>query len=207
MKECCSKSRHLSNIRTIKLPTYSPNYSEELSDESLGGDSEDDMSEEEQWQSQHINYEHAATREAMDKLVAGLAPHEYGKMPPSYYNNSQKVAPPTIESDVVGNNTSNMNTLPAIASKTIREPILMRDKYEGVDSDDESDEEVEDDESEEERPQVVGEVEIDMAEEEEEFLEFARQLLDISDKQWNEILRDRKERNGSCIFHLFVFAR
>jgi hypothetical protein len=205
LKERCSKSRHLSNTKTDKLLTYLHNDSEELSDQSLGSDSEGDDSEGEQWQSQHINYEHAATKEAMDKLVAGLAPHEYGKMPPSFYNNSQKVAPTTVESDVVGSNTSHMNTLPEISNKPIREPILMRDKYEGVDSDDESDEEVEDDESEEERPQVIGEVDIDMGEEEEEFLEFARQTLGISDKQWNEILQDRKERNGLCALHFSCY--
>ncbi|KAF7784710.1 transcriptional regulator family: SGT1 [Agaricus bisporus var. burnettii] len=169
---------------------------EELSDESLGGDSEDDMSEEEQWQSQHINYEHAGTREAVDKLVTGLAPHEYGKMPSSYYSNSQKVAPTTVESDVVAETPSSTNTRSGTSSKPIRAPILMRDKYEGIDSDDETDEEIDDDESEEERPEVVGEVEIDMGEEEEEFLEFARQTLGISDKQWKDILQDRKERNA-----------
>lgn len=81
----------------------------------------------------------------------------------------------------------------------------MRDKYEGVDSDDETDEEIDDDESEEERPEVVGEVEIDMGEEEEEFLEFARQTLGISDKQWKDILQDRKERNGFVCSQNLVF--
>ncbi|KAK2462036.1 hypothetical protein APHAL10511_006499 [Amanita phalloides] len=120
----------------------------------------------------------AERQAAMEKLVPALDPSEYGKMPPSF-SSSQRVTPITSTQD-----------------KPIRPPILPRDKYEGVDSDDESDEEEEDAESEEDRPQVVGEVEIDMAEEEEEFLEFSRQALGISDEQWNEIIRDRKSRGA-----------
>ncbi len=127
---------------------------------------------------------------AMDKLVPALEPSEYGKMPPSY-SSSQRVTSATIKTDKV--ETS------AAQEKPIRPPILPRDKYEGVDSDDETDEEDEDEESEEEMPQVVGEVEIDMQEEEEEFLEFSRQALGISDDQWNDIIRDRKSRGGEQI--------
>jgi hypothetical protein len=65
-----------------------------------------------------------------------------------------------------------------------------------VDSDDETDEDDQGDESEEECPQVIGEIEIDMEEEEEEFLEFSRQALGISNEQWQEILEDRKNRGA-----------
>jgi len=47
----------------------------------------------------------AAAKEAMDKLVPGLNPNEYGKMPATYYANSQKVAPITIGTDVVEETT------------------------------------------------------------------------------------------------------
>jgi hypothetical protein len=66
-----------------------------------------------------------------------------------------------------------------------------------VDSDDETDEEeVVDDESDEDKPQVVGDIEIDMGEEEEEFLEFSRQALGITDEQWHGIIQDRQGRGG-----------
>lgn len=95
----------------------------------------------------------------------------------------------------------------------MRPPIIPRDRYDGVDSDDETDEEeFEDDESEEDRPQVVGEIEIDMDEEEEEFLEFSRQALGITDEQWSTIIKDRKDRGGmspiwpsKCIFEIHYF--
>ena len=127
---------------------------------------------------------------AMDKLVPALEPSEYGKMPASF-SSSQRVAPTTIKTDKVETSIAQ--------EKPIRPPILPRDKYEGVDSDDETDEEDQDEESEEDMPQVVGEVEIDMEQEEEEFLEFSRQALGISDDQWNEIIRDRRSRGGEQI--------
>ncbi|KAG1755004.1 SGT1 protein-domain-containing protein [Suillus paluster] len=54
----------------------------------------------------------------------------------------------------------------------------------------------EDVESEEDRPQVVGDIEVDMDEEEAEFLEFSRQALGISDQQWGDIIKDRKGRGA-----------
>lgn len=148
---------------------------------------------------------------AMDKLVPALEPSEYGKMPSSFHSASQRMAPTNIETDIIEEPVKDQGdgkTKPGLKQKPIRPPIIPRDKYEGVDSDDESDEEgMEDDESEEDRPQVVGEVEIDMAEEEEEFLEFSRQALGITDEQWSDIIKDRKKRDGSSwtsqagIFH------
>lgn len=152
---------------------------------------------------------------AMDKLVPGLEPSEYGQMPASFHANSQRVAP-TMETgveeklfEVKGEkaSTSPESPLkPLSPMKPIRQPILPRDKYDGVDSDDETDEEdppERDDESDEDQPQVVGEVEVDMGQEEEEFLEFSRQALGISDEQWGDIVRDRKDRGGESTSTLF----
>ncbi|KAG5648215.1 hypothetical protein DXG03_006170 [Asterophora parasitica] len=146
----------------------------------------------------------AARQADMDKLVPALEASEYGKMPSSFHSNSQRIAPTNIDTDVVEN--AEQDGKPAAEpsspeqprTKPIRQPIIRRDKYDGVDSDDATDEEeeVEDDESDEDRPQVVGDIEIDMGEEEEEFLEFSRQALGISDDQWNEIIRDRQKRGA-----------
>lgn len=133
-----------------------------------------------------------ARQSAMDKLVPELAPSEYGKMPASFHNNSQKLSQSTKESHERPGNSAKIGS----PSKPIRPPILPRNEFDGV-SDDETDEEsADDEEDEEDRPQVVGEIEVDMAEEEEEFLEFSRQTLGITDGQWNDIIRDRKTRGA-----------
>lgn len=147
-----------------------------------------------------------ARQAMMDTLVPGLEPSEYGKMPPSFHRNSQRVAQAAMETDVaneVDQTSENTTTVTSQSMqslrKPIRPPIIPRDQYDGVDSDDETDEEdgvVEDEESEEEKPQVVGEIEIDMEEEQEEFLEFARQALGVTDQQWAEIIQDRQGRGG-----------
>ncbi|EMD41652.1 hypothetical protein CERSUDRAFT_90221 [Gelatoporia subvermispora B] len=152
----------------------------------------------------------AARQEAMDKLVPALDPSEYGKMPPSYYSNSQRTAPVTMDTEVreeilpKDSDATTTNTEPR--KRSIRPPILPRDKYEGVDSDDETDEEdeVEDEEEEEERPQVVGDVEIDMTEEQDEFIEFARQALGMSDEQWSDLLKERKGRGAFVPTHVIM---
>lgn len=164
----------------------SQKFSEQFSDEEFS-DEEMADSEESDTEMDKKEMDDAERLAAMDKLVPALEPSEYGKMPPSF-SSSQRVASTTIKTDKVETSTAH--------EKPIRPPILSRDKYEGVDSDDETDEEDQDEESEEEMPQVVGEVEIDMQEEEEEFLEFSRQALGISDDQWNEIIRDRRSRGG-----------
>ena len=137
----------------------------------------------------------SARRTAMEKLVPGLEPSEYGKMPELFHSNSQKVTRPTMETVVEEIKPDGETTSPV---KLIRKPILPRNDFDGVDSDDETDEEAfgDNDDSEDERPQVVGEIELDMEEEEEEFLEFSRQTLGISDEQWGEIIRDRRGRGG-----------
>ena len=187
----------------------------ELSEEEFPSEHEDNMQQDEDEQEKARK---ATRQEAMDKLVPALDPADYGKMPPEYYSNSQRVAPVTMESEQ-GQVTAQSSPAGAVsraggtatapsgtstkdegvkASKPIRRPILPRDKFDGVDSDDETDEEGGEDgeESEEDRPQVVGEIEIDMDNEREEFLEFSRTTLGISDDMWNDILRERKERGG-----------
>jgi len=159
---------------------------EEFSDEPIASDSDDE--------------DRAARQAAMDKLVPALDASDYGKMPASYHSNSQRVAPSTMETEAeeVVQSSSEPSDIPKPRVKPIRQPIFPRDKFDGVDSDDETDEEDanQDDESDEDRPQVVGEIEIDMGEEQEEFLEFSRQALGISDQQWHEILQDRKGRGA-----------
>jgi anti-sigma28 factor (negative regulator of flagellin synthesis) len=174
----------------------------------------------------------ASRKEAMDNLVAPLAPEEYGKMPASFHENSQRVGDAADEDqEEVEEQAITRSGLGGIdeyskkedAPFSMRPPILPRDKYEGVDSDDESDSDEDsgvgrndlgsmkigplpsdEEDSDEDRPQVVGDIEIDMGEEEAEFLEFSRKALGISDKQWNEIIEERKERGGAwiCNTHL-----
>jgi hypothetical protein len=133
----------------------------------------------------------------MDKLVPALQPSEYGIMPASF-SNSQKISR-EVELDATDINKDTTSEEPsALPTKPFRQPIFPKDDFDGVDSDDETDEEEDDniDEEEDERPQVVGDIEIDMGEEEAEFLEFSRQALGISDDQWNDIITDRKDRGG-----------
>lgn len=127
----------------------------------------------------------------MDRLVPGLEPQEYGRMPAKFHANSQRTAPEKMDTDA----PLVEDTAPS-PSKTPRQPILTRERYDGVDSDDETDDEAMDPESEEDQPQVVGDIEVDMGEEEEEFLEFSRQALGISNEQWEEIVKERKGRGG-----------
>ncbi|OSD05949.1 SGT1-domain-containing protein [Trametes coccinea BRFM310] len=150
--------------------------------------------------------ERKARQEAMDKLVPGIDPSEYGKMPPSFHRNSQRTAPVTLETEVREELPSGGSSRPSegIRTRSIRPPLIPRDKYDGVDSDDETDEEDEggQGEDDEDHPQVVGEVEIDMAEEEEEFIEFARQALGVSDEQWRDILKERGARGAYVPTHV-----
>lgn len=187
-------------------------FSELLSDEELSDDDDDgdgDGDGDESQDSEHdedvvmtdtLNDEQRAARQkAMDDLVPGLPASEYGTMPPSYYN-SQRVTRTTMETEVREefSESGPKNVETPSQQRSIRPPILPRDEYEGVvDSDDESEEEV-DEEEEEEQPQVVGEVEIDMEEEQDEFLEFARQALGVTDEEWTSIIDERKSRGGRC---------
>lgn len=172
---------------------------ENFSDEKFSDDEDEPVADE------------AARQEAMAKLVPALSEAEYGQMPASF--NTQRVSKVTIETETVEETDPAISQFsasePALEitsparTRSIRPPILPRDKYEGVDSDDESSSsdplaggDEEDIESEEDRPQVVGDVEVDMDEEEAEFLEFSRQALGISDQQWGDIIQDRKGRGA-----------
>ncbi|KAG9314597.1 SGT1 protein-domain-containing protein [Chiua virens] len=153
----------------------------------------------------------SARRQAMDCLVPALPASEYGQMPASF--NTQRVAKTTILTEQVEtgvlkidasvNDTVMGEPTRSAQARPIRPPLLPRDKYEGVDSDDESSSsdplaggDDEDGESEEDRPQVVGDIEVDMDEEEAEFLEFSRQALGISDKMWDDIIQERRGRGA-----------
>lgn len=138
---------------------------------------------------------------AKSQLVPGLEPGEYGKMPPLFYANSQKVAPnPEPEDEQPTRPATNRDKEPLSVRRPIRPPILPRDKFDGVDSDDETDEDelvAGNEDSDEDHPELIGEVEPDMDEEEEEFLEFSRRALGISNEQWNDIINERKNRGGT----------
>lgn len=179
-------------------------HSETSSDDE--GDADEEDFSDEKFSDSDDEYEsvfdEAARQEAMSKLVPSLPDDEYGQMPASF--NTQRVSKATIETEMVDATHSTL-TQPSATPRprSIRPPILPRDKYEGVDSDDESSDsdplaggDEEDVESEEDRPQVVGDVEVNMDEEEAEFLEFSRQALGISDEQWGNIIEDRKGRGG-----------
>jgi hypothetical protein len=139
---------------------------------------------------------------AMDNLVPPLDASEYGKMPSTYYRNSQQTAPAEKPHEDKPEEPQEV--------KAARPLIFPRDKFDGVDSDDETDSDEErlnevgnrdgeNSESEDERPQVVGEVEIDMAEEQEEFLRFSREALGITPQMWEGIVKDRNDRGGRLI--------
>lgn len=63
-----------------------------------------------------------------------------------------------------------------------------------------------DEESEEDRPTVVGDIEVDMEAEEEEFLRFSREALGITEDEWNDILNDRTKRGGKLMHVYDVYA-
>lgn len=147
----------------------------------------------------------------MDALVAPLEPGEYGKMPPEYHHhNSQRTAPATVESDLCLSAISPPTITSASADismdppyKPFRKPIW-KDKFDGVDSDDETTDEDgeglgDSEEDEEDCPQVEGEIEIDMEQEQEEFLRFTREALGIDDQVWEKIISDRVKRGGESI--------
>lgn len=203
---------------SIDIPLFFPFvYSEAFSDED-GTDSDDNEgvfsderfsdSDDEDSDAESGKAMEAARQQAMDNLVPALPASEYGQMPASF--NTQRMAKTTILTEQVeagppkatgANDTGIGESSPPL--RRIRPPLLPRDKYEGVDSDDESSSsdplvggDDEDSESEEDRPQVVGEIEVDMNEEEAEFLEFSRQTLGISDEMWDDIIQERRERGG-----------
>lgn len=182
----------------------------DFSEEEFPSDVDSDMEEEK------TEMNESDRTAAMDKLIPALDPSDYGKMPASFYSNSQRTAPSNdnahdadAESEEArskeGSSTVKDNSKGQLLQRPIRRPILPRDNFDGVDSDDETDSEEEvgaglpDDgeDSDEDRPQVVGDVEVDMGAEEEEFLEFARQSLGLDDKMWAQFIDERNDRGGT----------
>jgi hypothetical protein len=150
--------------------------------------------------------ERARRKARMDALVAPLEPGEYGKMPPEYRHGNSQTTATAIDETESSAPTSKPTTTADTLSRPIRRPIFQRDKFDGVDSDDETTDEEEGgpleegEEDEEDRPQVVGEVEIDMDQEQEDFIRFSRELLGIDDDAWANIIADREKRGGRYSF-------
>lgn len=190
-----SKGQHLTSEYRVASNELKLNRgnSEVLSDEAdMSGlsDSDDESTSE-----SHAD-DITERRAAMDKLVPALDPSDYGKMPPSFHSNSQSVKKITVETE-----SSPIEDIPKgdVSPPTpIRPLVFPRDEFDGVeDSDDESEEAIGgDEEDEDDHPQVIGELEVDMQEEADEFLKFSREALGISSEMWNDIVQDRKGRGG-----------
>jgi len=89
--------------------------SEEFSDESFSDGSDGDDFEEATSSSLRVHY----TTEAMDSLVPGLDPSDYGQMPATFYSNSQKIASTTIATDVV-EKTGLIRELKSMINSTVK---------------------------------------------------------------------------------------
>ena len=211
LKGRCLKSKP-SHLFISWLTRINTLLSEQSSDEDGVGFGDEKFSDSEPDFDDNEESTSSARQHALENLVPGIDPSEYGRMPPSFYDRSQRVAPPKPTSDfteIEAVESAKERSTPATGSRPVRPPILARDSYEGVDSDDDTDEdEPIDEEEEEEKPQLVGEIEVDMAEEEEEFLEFSRQTLGISDDQWQQILQERRDKGGKSLWltHYFSFT-
>jgi hypothetical protein len=207
-----SKGRCLTSkirISPIVLTGVNTPSSDQSSGEDEGDFSDEKFSDSEVDSSD--NEESATRQDALEKLVPGIDPSEYGRMPASFYDRSQLVAPPEPTDNVMeveSAESAREGDISSPQSRSVRAPILARDRYEGVDSDDDTEGEDSpvDEEEEEEQPQLVGEIEVDMAEEEEEFLEFSRQTLGISDDQWQQILQERRGRGGKSLWLTRCFS-
>ena len=162
--------------------------------------SDDDDDEEEE--DVDSDEEKVRRKAAMDALVAPLEPGEYGKMPVEYRHANSQAAVPNSK-------ITTEKSQPEVEDlRPVRRPIFQPDKFDGVDSDDETSEEevggplMEEDEDEDDRPQVVGDIEIDMEQEQEDFLKFSREALGIDDEAWASIIADRTKRGGMSVHYL-----
>ncbi|CAE6418354.1 unnamed protein product [Rhizoctonia solani] len=202
-------------------------FEDDILEEDMGSDSDDE--------SITSGANEMDRQQAMDRLVPPLEPGDYGQMPASYSNSqpirsstveTEKHIPEEEEEmPALGGSTPGSKLSVADAyknptsahhdtdqqseqknrEKLLRRPLLPRDRFDGVDSDDDTDQEDEksalnalpdDSESEEDRPTVVGEVEIDMDDEQEEFIKFSREALGIDDALWSKIVEERKIRGA-----------
>jgi hypothetical protein len=182
----------------IPGPSHNDSYSDLHSDEE--DDVEDDVDSDEE----------VRRKAAMDALVAPLEPGEYGTMPAEYrHANSQATAVDAEDIIDIGHNREPSEVKDN--ARPVRKPVFQRDKFDGVDSDDETSEEevggplMDDDEDEDDRPQIVGEIEIDMEQEQEDFLKFSREALGIDDETWASIIADREKRGGESASNVKSF--
>ena len=190
MSECQRARNHRPDDRDSDL------LSDEEDEEDTNDDDDDD------------DIEPSARQAAMDALVAPLEPGEYGKMPVNYRHPNTQTT--TDNNEDAGDLDKTESTQVKDTSKPAMRPLVFqRDEFDGVDSDDETSEEEdrnvrqpvmgedgEELENDDDGPQVLGEVEIDMAQEEEDFLRFSREALGIDDDTWNSIIADREKRGG-----------
>lgn len=210
----------------------------DILEEDMGPDSDDESEVSDQAD------EKERRQRAMDQLVPPLEPGVYGQMPTSYSNSQAvkpstletethipedtdmpsldeptSQASKTSIAEVYKTSTStardsDQQSEQKRREKPFRRPLLPRDRYDGVDSDDDTDPEdmetainnglPDDDESEEDRPTVVGEVEIDMNDEQEEFIKFSREALGIDDALWSKIMEERAHRGGKHAYAIYV---
>src|ERR1700730_11917750 len=98
-KEQCSKStsRHLSYTTETGTHTLS---SEQSSGEEGGDFGDERFSDSELDSDDNEESESSARQHALENLVPGIDPSEYGRMPASFYDRSQRVASPKLASDV-----------------------------------------------------------------------------------------------------------
>lgn len=185
-------------MHTLLIAPYSDDRQSDSSDgESLG------LSDEEESVSSGDQVVHIEARaKAMATLVPPLPASEYGVMPPKH-SRSQLVA---SKHGMLDSDNINMDSE---SPRPTRRPIFQRDKFDGVDSDDESDPDdnmeftlaQESSEEDEDLPTIVGEIEVDMDAEKEEFIRFTRDILGIDAKQWEDIVKDRQKRGGMSGCH------
>lgn len=167
----------------------------------------DILSDDEDDEDLDSEHEKVKRKAAMDALVAPLEPGEYGRMPVEYrHPNTQMTALSSEpQQDRASDEAPPKKQKAEEPLRPLRKPILLRDKFDGVDSDDETTDDeggfIEDEETGEDQPQVVGEVEIDMEQEQEDFIRFSREMLGIDDEIWANIVADRQKRGGKRHTH------
>lgn len=121
----------------------------------------------------------AEKQAAQDKLIPSLPKEEWG-------SHTQK--PQTAQDQKVE------------ATPPISAPKLEEEHYDGASDDEDDDEEMNEDQSAlrtgEEGAQIMGDGEVDMDQEMEEFLRFTREALGLTAEQYDDILKSRSQRGG-----------
>ncbi|KAF8759134.1 SGT1 protein [Rhizoctonia solani] len=182
-------------------------FEDDILEEDMGPDSDDESITSEP--------NEADRQQAMDSLVPPLEPGDYdGETYVGRGGNActRRINPDSKLSiiDAYKTSTSAAHDMDHQSEqksreKLLRRALLPRDRFDGVESDDDTDPEdaestlntlPDDSDSEEDRPTVVGEVEIDMDDEQEEFIKFSREALGIDDVLWSKIMEERKSRGA-----------